>query len=129
MLTQKEKQAIRSEKHKAKLMSTKEGHIKYLFAALKYRTKKHNIQLNVSVEYLVSIAPDKCPVFGTTLSWCERKGKVTHNSPSLDRIDPKQGYVEGNIQWLSNLANTMKQNATKEQLHLFADWVKLSFSS
>ena len=124
MLTQKEKQALRSEKHKAKLMSTKEGHIKYLYAALKYRTNKRNIPLDVSIEYLISIATDNCPVFNTPLSWCERKGRITANSPSLDRINPEKGYVEGNLQWLSNMANTMKQNATLEQLNQFADWVK-----
>lgn len=124
MLSQKEKQAMRSEKHKVKLMSTREGHIKYLYAALKYRANKHNITLNVSIEYLISISTDNCPVFNIPLSWCERKGGITANSPSLDRIDPEKGYVEGNLQWLSNKANTMKQNATLEQLNQFADWVK-----
>jgi len=124
MLSQKQKQAIRSEKHKAKLMSTKEGHIKYLYAALKYRTKKRGIELNVDVDYLITIASDTCPIFGIELSWCQRKGKVTQNSPSLDRIDPTKGYVVDNLQWISNLANAMKQNASSKQLHQFANWIK-----
>ena len=66
-----------------------------------------------------------CPVFGIPLSqgcpsgaWTER-----YTSPSIDRIIPELGYVKGNIQVISFLANVMKHNATKEQLKLFALWV------
>jgi len=47
------------------------------------------------------------------------KGRLP-NSPSLDRIDPTKGYIKGNVEVISNLANTMKQNATPEELLAFA---------
>jgi hypothetical protein len=33
------------------------------------------------------------------------KVKATHNSPSLDKLDPKKGYVKGNIKIISQKAN------------------------
>jgi hypothetical protein len=38
----------------------------------------------------------------------------------LDKIIPELGYVKGNVRIISTLANTMKSNATKDQLLTFA---------
>ena len=70
--------------------------------------------------YLKNIAPEKCPVFGFPL--LTAKGAARDFSPSADRILPSKGYVRGNIQIISMLANKMKQNATPEQLDQFAMW-------
>jgi len=71
--------------------------------------------------YVKSIAPDKCPVFGVTFT---PRGKGFHRwSPSIDKIDPKLGYIRGNIQIISMMANAMKRDASPEQLRRFAEWV------
>ncbi len=57
--------------------------------------------------------PKVCLVLGIKLDW-GRNG-CNNNSPSLDRINPKLGYIKGNVRIISNLANTMKSNATPEQ--------------
>jgi len=61
--------------------------------------------------------PDVCPVLGIPiiLGPAGRKGG-TPNSPSIDRIDPTQGYVRGNVRVISNRANTLKNDATIEEL-------------
>ena len=71
--------------------------------------------------YLDSITPEFCPALGIRLE----KGANGFNpaSPSADRKTPAHGYVRGNIQVLSMKANTMKHNATTEELQRFARWV------
>jgi hypothetical protein len=71
--------------------------------------------------YLKSIAPEVCPVFGVPMTTGKR---VLHDwSPSVDKIDKKKGYVRGNIQIISYLANAMKRDASPERLNQFARWV------
>lgn len=71
--------------------------------------------------YIKSIAPDRCPVFGKRFT--ERGSGLDRWSPSVDKIDPKRGYVKGNIQVISVLANCMKRDATRSELKKFAAWI------
>ena len=57
--------------------------------------------------------PKVCPILGIELDW--GMNGQQHNSPSLDRINPKLGYIKGNVMIMSQLANMMKSNATPEQ--------------
>jgi hypothetical protein len=52
------------------------------------------------------------------------EGDDRNNSPSLDRIVPELGYVEGNVVWISNRANILKRDATWEELQRVAEWLK-----
>jgi len=66
--------------------------------------------------------PKVCPVLDIDLDW-GMNGRQP-NSPSLDRIDSTKGYIKGNVMLMSGLANSMKQNATVEQLKQFGRyWV------
>jgi hypothetical protein len=62
--------------------------------------------------------PERCPLLGVALK--RDPGPRRDNSPTLDRIVPVRGYVPGNVWVLSDLANRMKSNATREQLVTFA---------
>jgi hypothetical protein len=75
------------------------------------------------ITYCKSIAPKVCPVFNKVLVFQRGKHGGGPWSPSIDRIDPNLGYIRGNIQIISNKANTMKHNATSEELIAFAKWV------
>lgn len=71
--------------------------------------------------YVQGIAPTHCPVFGKRF---EDGGQGFHPwSPSIDKRDPRKGYVRGNIQVISMYANAMKRNATPKELRQFAEWV------
>jgi hypothetical protein len=68
--------------------------------------------------------PTHCPVLGTPISFAYGQGKrPAENTASFDRIVPALGYVPGNVQIISELANRMKADATPEQLKAFAAWV------
>lgn len=92
-----------------------------LFYQTKYRAKKNGLPFDLKLETFPEI-PDVCPILGLVLK--NDKGKLAPNSPSVDRIIPSLGYVEGNIQIISLRANTIKSNATAEELQKVADFVK-----
>lgn len=92
-----------------------------MLRSAKHRAKKQGIPFDLEKSDLV--IPELCPVLGIPLVCNAGKGGAGQNSPSLDKIIPELGYIKGNIQIISNLANTMKHDATPEQLVLFAEWV------
>lgn len=92
-----------------------------MFLAARDRCRKLELPFDLTIEYIESIMPTHCPVFGMKLE--VGKGKPRPDSPSLDRIRPELGYVQGNVQVLSNKANMMKQDATADELRQFAEWV------
>lgn len=66
--------------------------------------------------------PETCPILGIPLRIGE--GSASPNSPSLDRIDPQRGYVRGNVLVISHRANTIKSDATPEELRLVAQFLE-----
>ena len=64
--------------------------------------------------------PEKCAYLGITLDYRSFRKRGRINGASVDRIDSKLGYVPGNIQVISILANRMKTNATPKQLIRFS---------
>jgi hypothetical protein len=82
-----------------------------LLSNLKARAKKRgiNIDPNLSVEDIPDPAEQKCPIFGT--SYIIGTGCKTDFSATIDRIEPSLGYVRGNLQLLSSLANDIKNSA------------------
>lgn len=86
---------------------------------VRWRARQHGIPFSITVADLPPI-PERCPALGILL---DRSSDDWRTGPSLDRIVPALGYVPGNVQWLSRLANTMKQDATPDQLTQFAHWI------
>jgi hypothetical protein len=68
-----------------------------------------------------------CPLLGCKLiPGTQHDYEYTH---SLDRIDPTKGYIKGNVWVMSKKANSMKNNASKEELILFAENVLKLFKN
>jgi hypothetical protein len=88
-----------------------------LWSQAKRRAKRENIEF--IIERSDVIIPEKCPYLDVPLTKVWGKGRLQTNA-SIDRIDNSKGYVKGNIQVISLLANTMKNNSTKEELITFA---------
>lgn len=96
-------------------METKEGHAYARYHARKHHAKKKGIEFTISYEYVVSLITEKCPILGIELSWCSQSVIVTDNSPSLDRVIPSLGYVDGNVVWVSSRANRIKNDGTQQE--------------
>ena len=83
------------------------------------RAKKKNLPFDIDLDYIRSMVPSHCPIFGMPLEWSLRRGSEQvplPNSPSLDRIDPSKGYVKGNVWIISYRANQIKSNASHDEL-------------
>lgn len=64
----------------------------------------------------------KCAALGIPL---EFGGSRRDNTASIDRIVPQLGYTQGNVRWLSWLANRIKNNCTDpEVFRSIADYVE-----
>lgn len=59
--------------------------------------------------------PARCPVLGISLRVGQSRSPA---SPSLDRIDPDQGYIPGNVRVISDHANKLKGNRRLEDIRL-----------
>ena len=110
------------EKAKAYTAKYRLEHPEYtMLTRTRQRAKKQNVPCTITEGDIY--IPDNCPVFGFPLVRKIGSFGGAFNSPSLDKIIPSLGYVPGNIQVISNLANKMKNDATSEQLILFAQWI------
>jgi hypothetical protein len=97
--------------------------ISKIMHSVKKRAASKGLPFNLDHKYLCAIAPNKCPIFKVELTWGYGNGKVSNNSPSLDRIIPERGYVKGNVAWMSNKANMIKSSADEKDLYAVADWL------
>jgi hypothetical protein len=70
------------------------------------------------------VIPTHCPVLGIKLDTRQINGYDRDNSPSLDRIFPDQGYVKGNVKIISWRANSLKKNATPQELIALGKWME-----
>ena len=84
----------------------------------RYRAKKLGIVFDLKPEDIV--VPEFCPVLGMRL---EPGNGLSASSPSLDRFDPTKGYTKENVRVISARANTLKSNATADELRLVLDYV------
>ena len=99
---------------------TKEGRVYRMVANARKRAKQKGLAFDIDLEYILSIFPDACPIFKKEFDYTGGKGKW---SPTIDRKVPELGYVKGNVQVVSKLANAMMSDATDDELHQFASWV------
>ena len=92
---------------------------KYLLRTARHRAKKANLPFNITEEDLELV--DTCPVLGIPLELGKHNNP---NSPSIDKVNPELGYVKGNVHVISRRANTIKNNATEEELLAVAKYVR-----
>lgn len=86
----------------------------------KTRAKDANVPFDLKPSDVT--IPATCPVLGIPIR-CN-VGRAKDDSPSLDRIRPKLGYVLGNVIVMSVRANRLKNNGTTEELEAVAKFMR-----
>lgn len=110
----------RNEVDKVRKMQNLNSLKKYLLRSAKQRAKARGLEFNIDLSDIE--LPTICPLLGIPLK--VSSNKATDNSYSLDRIDSSKGYVKGNVWVISRRANTLKNNATVEELELLVTNLK-----
>lgn len=96
-----------------------EVQLKKMVSRSRVRAAQRNLRHDIDLDYLRSIRPTHCPYLGIKLRW---ELRVSHKSgpcpasPSLDRIDSSKGYVKDNVVIVSHRANSIKNDATEQEL-------------
>jgi hypothetical protein len=79
---------------------------------------------DLTEDYLVSLWTGRCAVFGTNLALPYSTGGQDPDKATVDKIDPNLGYVQGNVQWVSNKANIIKSFGSLKDHELIVDYIK-----
>lgn len=87
------------------------------------RAVKKGVPYNLTIDYVMGIAADSCPIFNTPFVWRGNK-QVGEKSPTLDRIVPALGYVIGNVVVISSKANNIKSAYIATDIFTVAEWLQ-----
>lgn len=91
------------------------------------KAKQKGIEFSLSINDLLPL-PQVCPLLNTRLNYAKGKGKggSKADSPSLDRIYNTRGYVPGNVWIVCYRANTIKNDATLQELQAITSALALA---
>lgn len=91
-----------------------------IYRAIKASAKRKGLEFNLELSDIK--IPDLCPLLEIPLKIGDHK--KNDGSPSVDRIDPKKGYIKGNVWIVSDKANRIKNDATPNEIFLLASNIK-----
>lgn len=96
------------------------------WGAIQRCAKNRRINFDISIEYAWDLFLQqnrKCVFTKIELIFSARSSRYYRDmTASLDRKDSKQGYVEGNVQWVHKVLNHMKWSLNNED---FIKWCQL----
>lgn len=109
-------------REKLKRMRTEGDHLEHTRRTWSARAgKRRYAGKDFTIKFSDLDWPVCCPVLGVPLDYSEKAGP---NHWSLDRFDPSKGYIPGNVYVISHRANSIKSNATAEELEKVLNWIK-----
>lgn len=95
--------------------------VQWKLSHIKARAKEVGLDFNLTKEDMT--LPEVCPVLGLKLTY----GTASHNDnscASIDRIRNDGGYTADNIVIVSKRVNSIKRDATIEELIMIAEFYK-----
>ena len=98
--------------------STPYGYISHLVRKAEERSVNKNLPFELTPEYIFSIWPedDSCWMAKAKFFSDPAYKRQSPTTPTIDRLIPSEGYVEGNIQIVSWVANGIMGAGSPEQL-------------
>lgn len=93
---------------------------KTLLNATKVRARMRGLDHNLDISDVK--IPEICPMLGIPLFISGKR--FTQNSPTVDRIDNSVGYIKGNAVVCSFRANSLKKDATVDELERIVVWLR-----
>lgn len=97
--------------------------LKSLLANARQRATKKGLEFSITLNDLIQLAPDYCPVNNNKLVYIHKKYNSDFlNTASIDRIDSQKGYTKDNIRIISLQANTFKNSCKFEDLILLQNY-------
>ena len=104
----------------------KKGSLGFLLYRAKRGAKQRGLEFSIVAEDLLPL-PSHCPVLGIELDYVGAIGRDPralnrYNRASIDRKDSTKGYVSGNVLVVSWRANTLKSDATPDELRKLSDF-------
>ena len=124
---QDNKERFRAQSKQAR--SNLDGSLKVMFQSARSRARQSNLDFDLTIDFLATIAPTHCPIDGRPLDWSkeiENNGRPHATSPSLDRINPAKGYTMDNVRIIGDKWNRWKSNMTINDLLILRDYMRLS---
>lgn len=85
--------------------------------------RKQHLGFDIDLGYLLRVYDQQagcCAISGVPMTHVAGSGRVSTNI-SIDRIDSSVGYVRGNVQFVCDIVNRMKQDMSQSELY---SWCK-----
>jgi len=96
------------------------------YAQTSYFTRKKQNTKHGKWEFSITMSdlewPTHCPILGLELDWFAEYRQ--ENSPSIDRINSREGYIPGNVQLVSWRANRIKNDGSANEHRLIAEYLE-----
>jgi predicted nucleic acid-binding Zn-ribbon protein len=108
----------------------KQGCLRTMLGSAKARSKEKGWDCDLDIDYLVSIAPDYCPVDNKPFDWNRKRESLTdgesfdYSIPSIDRTDSAKGYIKGNVAIIGDQWNRWKNNMQLDDLIVLTKYVR-----
>lgn len=86
-----------------------------LWKSTRNTARRQGLEHTLSLDDI--LIPETCPVLGIQIVYTVGQGKGPRDYlPSIDRIDPKLGYIKSNCRVISYRANRLKSDLDRETL-------------
>tara|TARA_R110000868_G_scaffold303366_2_gene563847 strand:+ start:135 stop:587 length:453 start_codon:yes stop_codon:yes gene_type:complete len=86
--------------------------------SIRKRALNKGLNFDLNREWLLAQIPERCPLLNIPIVFSS--GVVVDGTPTVDRKNPKLGYLTSNCWVISAKANRMKSNASTREIELLA---------